>query len=380
MSQRLHILFLPSWYPSARSPLNGIFNRELASLLSKENRITLLSLQFETGIQAMETRMENRFGFEERIVAMPVPAFGWWKPVRFFVTFFKAYRELAKSNGKPDLSHVLVAWKMGLPALLLRWRYRIPYVVTEHFTGYLKADGSLTGMAKWMSRFLLKRAAANTAVSDGLKLAMEDMGVSGVITIFNCIDPVFLEAEIRTPSPDAPLSIFHASNFALRQKQTDRIIHTFARFRQSHPEAKLTLVVPEEAWKQFVNSNSDLDVSGIRQVAPGLDRNEYAALLSSHHATISFSRFETFGLTVAESLCLGVPVIYTRCGGPEYYVEEDMGIEADPNSDDSLLRAMSDIAVFNGNRMEIAAKARQKFAASKVLSDWAALYRKAVNS
>ena len=36
----------------------------------------------------------------------------------------------------PDLVHVQVALKAGLIALYLKWKYRIPYVLTEHWSGY----------------------------------------------------------------------------------------------------------------------------------------------------------------------------------------------------------------------------------------------------
>jgi hypothetical protein len=40
--------------------------------------------------------------------------------------------EFIKREGLPDIVHVQVPYKSGLAARYLRWRFGIPYVVTEH--------------------------------------------------------------------------------------------------------------------------------------------------------------------------------------------------------------------------------------------------------
>ena len=43
---------------------------------------------------------------------------------------------IVKENGFPEIVHVHVAMKAGLLALWLKSKFNIPFVVTEHWSGY----------------------------------------------------------------------------------------------------------------------------------------------------------------------------------------------------------------------------------------------------
>ena len=52
------------------------------------------------------------------------------------------------------------------------------------------------------------------------------------------------------------------------------------------------------------------------------------------------SRFETFSLICAEALSCGKPVIATRCGGPEEFIDSSNGILIPVNDTDALKAAI----------------------------------------
>jgi glycosyltransferase involved in cell wall biosynthesis len=45
---------------------------------------------------------------------------------------------------------------------------------------------------------------------------------------------------------------------------------------------------------------------------------------------------ETFSVATAEALCAGVPVLVTRCGGPEEFVDEQCGMLVSPGDVQAL--------------------------------------------
>ena len=49
---------------------------------------------------------------------------------------------------------------------------------------------------------------------------------------------------------------------------------------------------------------------------------------------------ETFGCVIIEALSCGVPVISTRCGGPEYIITPETGILIDINDKKQLINAI----------------------------------------
>jgi glycosyltransferase involved in cell wall biosynthesis len=52
------------------------------------------------------------------------------------------------------------------------------------------------------------------------------------------------------------------------------------------------------------------------------------------------SRYETFGVVLIESLASGVPVIATRCGGPEGIITRECGLIVDTEDAEALSSAM----------------------------------------
>ena len=48
------------------------------------------------------------------------------------------------------------------------------------------------------------------------------------------------------------------------------------------------------------------------------------------------SLFETFSAPAAEALATGTPVLATRCGGPEEFVVDDVGVLVSPGDADAL--------------------------------------------
>jgi glycosyltransferase involved in cell wall biosynthesis len=72
-----------------------------------------------------------------------------------------------------------------------------------------------------------------------------------------------------------------------------------------------------------------------------VNRNEAPRIFSSSHVYVMPSRHETFGVVYAEAIASGLPVIATRCGGPEDIVNESNGILIDVDDIDGLGNAIS---------------------------------------
>jgi glycosyltransferase involved in cell wall biosynthesis len=51
---------------------------------------------------------------------------------------------------------------------------------------------------------------------------------------------------------------------------------------------------------------------------------------------------ETFGVVLGEAMACGKPVISTRCGGPEFVVNEETGVMVDVANPQEMADAMAD--------------------------------------
>lgn len=378
LPRSLNVIFLPSWYPVKGSPLNGIFNQELAELVSEVHNVWLFHIGFGNVLTPEKTVSKINDRFTEVVVILPEKGSQLVKQWRYFSAFFKCIKDYRKTI-LPDLIHVQVAWKMGLLAWLAKWRYGYPYVVTEHYTGYLPEDGELKGWKKWLCILILRGAKRVTAVSPNLENVLRANHVKRIKTIQNRVHDIFLKSTVPEHPSSDKFRYLHISNFNDRQKQTSVIIDCFLKLHAANSATELVLVVPAEKMQEYLDEKKMEKLPGVTHVQPGLNRNDYCKLMFESHILISYSLFETFGLTIAEAICCGLPVIYTQCGGPESFVEPRMGIVVDKHDDDSLLNAMKSVLnEYPFNRQDISRVARDIFDKEKILLEYSTIYQNMV--
>ena len=99
-------------------------------------------------------------------------------------------------------------------------------------------------------------------------------------------------------------------------------------------------------------------------------REEIAQRLSDSDCFVLASVSETFGVSYLEALSCGVPVIATRCGGPECFVNDHNGMMVEPDDVDALSSAMLTMYCNDGsyNREAIAAQIRENYSSQAVAS------------
>ena len=298
----------------------------------------------------------------------------------FFYHQFHYYRllfECLKSLENLKIIHAQVTWKSGFDAIWLRRKFSLPVVITEHNTDWLPEDGQSPRWKRRLSRWALFRSQSVVAVSQRLADALSIAIHKPVAFIPNAVHKTFTDEPRMVFPPQNKLVFIHVSNFNIKQKQTDKIIHVFSQFARKQPTAILELNVPEQAFYAYKAANPQHDWTRIHWLAPTPNRRELADRIQGAHYLVSFSLYETFGLTIAEAVCLGVPVIYTHCKGADALITENMGIACDARSEASLLRAFIMAAeTTDWNYEEIAGKAKSLFSGDAVLDAYSDIYRK----
>jgi glycosyltransferase involved in cell wall biosynthesis len=73
------------------------------------------------------------------------------------------------------------------------------------------------------------------------------------------------------------------------------------------------------AWRAWLAAHP---IASIVSVRGAVTTEELARLYASHDVLVLSSRQEGFGIVVAEAFHAGLPVVTTRCGGPEFMVRE----------------------------------------------------------
>jgi glycosyltransferase involved in cell wall biosynthesis len=342
--------------------------------LSAGNKVSVVYVRYHANGGNPEIVKHSQSGFDEYALSIP-------RRHGLFAFFYHQFQVKKLLNQFfeicPDVSlvHVQVGWKAAWDTAVFLKRKGLPWVVTEHNTDWLPQDRQYPHWKRVLTAWAMRRANALTAVSDNLADVLTSAKAQSVTVIPNPVVREFSNANIIIPQ-NAGLVFLHVSNFNLRQKQTDTIIRVFSRYVQENPNAKLQLNVPEIAFLKFKEANPQYCWENMEWLPPVTDKKVLMQRMQNADFLLSYSRFETFGLAIAEALCLGVPVIYTPCKGADIHIDERMGIACDAHNEETLLNAMRASAHFSADRNYIAGKARAVFHSDAVMDAYEALYQK----
>lgn len=285
----------------------------------------------------------------------------WW--VRTGLTAFDAYCE---RFGRPQVIHAHNTLSAGLLAHRLNERTGIPYVLTEHSSYYRQnlVPSALKARVAAAMRGAEKMLAVSGALRDSLYewLGKAHSGGIAIDVMPNVLPAEYARPDgIATGRAGAPFTFLAVGNL-LPVKGHDVLLRAFAAVVERHPVCCLRIIGDGPLRGHLERLSASLGIAdrvsflGVRE--PAIVREE---MLRSDTLVVS-SRFETFGVVVIEALSCGLPVVSTRCGGPEGLVDAASGIVADAIDDASLAEAMSRMieghASFDGGSIQRAAYAR----------------------
>lgn len=105
-------------------------------------------------------------------------------------------------------------------------------------------------------------------------------------------------------------------------------------------------------------------------------KTELPELSRSACAFVLPSRYETFGVVYAEAMSMGLPVIATRCGGPEDFMNSSTGYMVSPDDvsglTDVIIKMADNWSSFD--RAEIAAHAERRFSPEVIAGQLTEVY------
>ena len=180
-----NILFISSWYPNNEDPTLGIFVRRHAISASKYNNVKVLFARSDE--KATEIRIEEFYinGIEEVIISYPkiknsFPIISsYLKFKNLLKTYDKGLEYLNDKGFLPDIVHCNVMNPVGVIGLNWKNKRSIPYVITEHWTGYTNLDGRYekSKKLKFFIPNIANKAEYILPVSIDLKKALIEKGL-----------------------------------------------------------------------------------------------------------------------------------------------------------------------------------------------------------
>ncbi len=353
---RFKVLFLPAWYPSRIHSLSGIFIKKHAEAVSKYCDVAVLYVTPDPNLKDKNYDIEYldeedgiptvRVYYNNSIIKIPIiRIFG--RIIFQYLTWYHGLKLIKEKFGKPDLIHVNVVSPslMLLGLLLMLKRIKgIPYIITEHWSGYTKEDGRYnicSPFSKYLVKFIFKESGAITTVSKHLldSLKEHELICNRCFIVPNVINIPNLVLEKKDISEK--IRILTVSILCDEQKNVSGLIRAFKKVASKYKDIELHIVGDRDDKDNLINLAKDVGLLNRYIFFHGyVPNSELWKYFYESNFFVLNSNFETFSVATAEALAHGVPVVITKCGGPEEFVTEEMGILVERQNEDSLVKGM----------------------------------------
>ena len=386
----MHILILPSWYPKHASDVSGVFFRDQALALQNHgHKVGVIAPQLKsvrTFFSQSNSTLPISFESDEGIPTYrePMHAFLPRVPYGNYMLFKWLAKKLIKryiaEQGKPDIIHAHSAIYAGAVAAEFSHELKVPIVVTEHSTGFAREL-----YAAWQVKLAEKaftQAKKCIAVSPELSKLLEAQ-IPKTFGHWAWIPNVVAD---RFKQPDKhdresrPIRFLNLALMTDKKGQAD-LINAFKQVVEDNLQAELWLggdgPIRANLEKQAQNFGIADKVRFLGMVAPG----KVPGLLENVDVMVVSSHYETFGVVAAEALMAGVPVIATRCGGPECIVTETDGLLVPIKDPQALGQAMLQLAqnIASYDPMKISKHAKERFSGEAVAGKLTQVYARVIN-
>ncbi|WP_211234822.1 glycosyltransferase [Glycomyces arizonensis] len=207
---------------------------------------------------------------------------------------------------------------------------------TEH-SSFL-ADVLAQGDARRRYDEILHRLAGYFVVGEPLRALVAATFPHHADKIGHIANPVDFGS--RRPRPPAGLRRWLSIAGLVERKRIDYLLRGFARCLADDPALTLTLAGDGALRAELEALSAELGIEEAVDFLGAVEPADIPGLMAEHDLLVHTSRHETFGVVVVEAAAAGLPVLVTRCGGPEQVlrgVEFEAGQLIDVDDDPDVL-------------------------------------------
>lgn len=346
---KLNILLLPRWYPNKFCPDFGIFVKEQSEAIAEECKVSVIYIhnfsdknkKFDINISEENNVFTLKIYYNTTKIKIPIIK-DLINIYRFYKANFLGYKIVCKNKFKPDIVHVHVLTRLGLFALYLKIFKNIPYLITEHWSRYFKENDSYNGfLRKYFTRIIVRKSSAVVAVSQKLKDAMKSKNLDNKIflVIPNLVSiPKFISTSEKNKKKKILLSV---GDLVEKTKNIKGVIKAVNIVKEKYSDFEYHIIGGGIDRKMLETYAENLGLLNKFIFFHGTQTHDYVYdFMKKADFFILNSNIETFSLVCAEALANAIPVIATKCGGPESFVNKDNGLLIEKNNESELVEAI----------------------------------------
>ena len=326
-------------YPSDKRKMNGIFELDQALALAKRG--------IDVVLIALDLRSIRRFRSykSEYFVRDNVKVYSFHFPVGRYI--FKSlydfsylvlkhfYKKVEKIEGKPDVIHTYFT-DQGYMASKLAKEIDVPFVLTE--CNSLVNQDEINPRMREIAQETYDRTDTLITVSPKFreKIKREFGKDSEMIAIIPNLT-IFKNNENfkRTDT----FNIVSTGN-VITTKGPRELIEAFNKAFADDKSVKLTIYGDGFLRKPLIKRVEELGIQDQVFLPGSTKREKISEGYNNADMFCLYSYSETFGLAYLEALSAGLPVVSSKCEGPEHLINEENGILVDRFNIDKLADAL----------------------------------------
>ena len=374
MKKKLHILFLCGWYPSSVLPQNGDFIMRHAEAISSKHLVSVLHIISKPGLSKSRFEVDKASNLHSYIAYIKPSK----NPILKLFRFWFAYQQLLKQIGSFDVVHLNKLYPFGLFALHLKKLKYLPYIISEHWTGYhLKEQKSLPWVERVLSKIITKNASSVCPVSTDLKNSMLKSGLKGNYRIIpNVVNTHLFKPAKKTTKE---FTITHISSLLDKHKNISGMLRVAKQLENTIDTFQWNFIGGKK--EEFSKLLDDLNFKKETiNFTDHLSHEQIPKQLTQSDVFVLFSNYENLPCVILEAFSCGVPVISSNVGGINEFFPEDFGFLIEQNNEDQLLQKI--IEIYN-NPMSRSKKMHQfandNFSSEIICDSFSKLYLQAIN-
>lgn len=376
----MKIFIISRGFPTNEYKMNGIFEMDQAKALQKAGLdVVFLSVDLRS------IRRKRKFGMDSfvkdgvKMYTFDIPLGNIPKGILYKIGIWatkKLYKIAVKNEGEPDLIHTFFTDQAYMVTKAFEDK-DIPVIVTE-CNSHINKDNIDKKLEKAAS-FAYNKASKLISVSpDFNKKLKKKFGVdSSVVTVIPNLD--IFQYSPNKDNRDSKFRFVSTGRVTVEKGMEDLIDAFIKEFKD---DENVTLDIfgdgnHKEALETKVRNhglNHRIKLRGMT------DRKIIAKEYQHKDVFCLYSHSETFGLAYLEALASGLPVISSKCGGPEHLIKENNGILVELNDVDALGKAMVYMKenIEKYNKEEISREARLENSAESITNDLIEIYKEVI--
>lgn len=314
------ILVLSANFPNKENIYNGIFVKEQAIALNKKYSVKVMVVLNDLNnfrlIPKIMTKQyqEDSLDIMEIRISRTVPIIN-----QFVYLFFSTYYCLNfVKKEQIQLIHAHFSYPSAVISYFIKKISKTPFIITEHygiFENYFRSS-----IHKYLTLKSIKQADLVISVSKHSKNRIQKYCQKDINVVYNFVNTDNFSLNQKTHTDNIQIGFMGGLNTDI--KGLDILLNAL---KNIEIPFHLHIAGDGTLYKEYLKLTNDLNLNDKVTFYGIIHPNKTKEFFHKLDLFVLSSRRESFGIVIIEALSCGIPVIASKCGGPEEIITPETG-------------------------------------------------------